>query len=159
MKSLSHLDSSGRAKMVDVSEKEETFREAVARGRVLLGKEAFEAAVTGGLKKGDLFTVAKIAGIMAAKKVDELIPLCHPLPVTHVDIDFQLDEQQFAVEIEATVRTKAATGVEMEALCACSLAALTIYDMCKAVSHAIRIEDIRLARKSGGRSGTIILEK
>ncbi len=159
MKSLSHLDSSGRAKMVDVSEKEETFREAVARGRVLLGKEAFEAAVTGGLKKGDLFTVAKIAGIMAAKKVDELIPLCHPLPVTHVDIDFQLDEQQFAIEIEATVRTKAATGVEMEALCACSLAALTIYDMCKAVSHAIRIEDIRLARKSGGRSGTIILEK
>ncbi len=159
MKSLSHLDSSGRAKMVDVSEKEETFREAVARGRVLLGKEAFEAAVTGGLKKGDLFTVAKIAGIMAAKKVDELIPLCHPLPVTHVDIDFQLDEQQFAVEIEATVRTKAATGVEMEALCACALAALTIYDMCKAVSHAIRIEDIRLARKSGGRSGTIILEK
>ncbi len=159
MKSLSHLDSSGRAKMVDVSDKEETFREAVARGRVLLGKEAFEAAVTGGLKKGDLFTVAKIAGIMAAKKVDELIPLCHPLPVTHVDIDFQLDEQQFAVEIEATVRTKAATGVEMEALCACSLAALTIYDMCKAVSHAIRIEDIRLARKSGGRSGTIILEK
>ncbi|MBA2847691.1 cyclic pyranopterin monophosphate synthase MoaC [Thermosulfuriphilus ammonigenes] len=159
MKSLSHLDSSGRAKMVDVSEKEETFREAVARGRVLLGKEAFEAAVTGGLKKGDLFTVAKIAGIMAAKKVYELIPLCHPLPVTHVDIDFQLDEQQFAVEIEATVRTKAATGVEMEALCACSLAALTIYDMCKAVSHAIRIEDIRLARKSGGRSGTIILEK
>ncbi len=159
MKSLSHLDSSGRAKMVDVSEKEKTFREAVARGRVLLGKEAFEAAVTGGLKKGDLFTVAKIAGIMAAKKVDELIPLCHPLPVTHVDIDFQLDEQQFAVEIEATVRTKAATGVEMEALCACALAALTIYDMCKAVSHAIRIEDIRLARKSGGRSGTIILEK
>ncbi|WP_456431728.1 cyclic pyranopterin monophosphate synthase MoaC [Thermosulfuriphilus sp.] len=159
MRRLTHIDSSGRAQMVDVSEKGESLREAVARARVVLGKEAFYAARQGQIKKGDLFTVAKIAGIMAAKRVDELIPLCHPLPITHADISFNMDESEYAVEIEAIVRTKAPTGVEMEALCACSVAALTIYDMCKAISHSIRIENTRLVRKSGGRSGTIILEK
>ncbi len=144
--------------MVDVSGKEPTKREAVARGRVVLGEKVLAAVRDRSLPKGDLFPVARIAGILAAKKVDELIPLCHPLPLSQVEIDFELEPESQSLVIEARVKTVAPTGVEMEALTAVSVAALTVYDMCKALDKGIRITDIRLVKKSGGKSGTIILE-
>ena len=153
-KKLSHYDEQGRASMVDVSGKAETLREAVARGFVRLSAEVLALIRAGKLKKGDPFEVARLAGIMAAKKTPELIPLCHPLLLTKVDVNLHLTDE--GVEIEARVVCTGKTGVEMEALAAVSVAALTVYDMCKAVDKQMTIGDIFLARKSGGRSGTFV---
>lgn len=150
---LTHLDEQGRARMVDVSGKEATVREAMARARVLLAPATLALVRDGALGKGDVLTVAQLAGIQAAKRTAELIPLCHPLALTHVEVSVRLDEAASSVEIEATCRTRGETGVEMEALTAATVAALTVYDMCKAAERGIRITDVRLVRKSGGRSG------
>ncbi|OAQ20286.1 cyclic pyranopterin monophosphate synthase MoaC [Thermosulfurimonas dismutans] len=156
---FTHLAEDGSARMVDVSEKVPTAREAVARGRVILGDKVFPLVKDRNLPKGDLFGAARIAGILAAKKTPELIPLCHPLPISKIEIHFALNEAEKSLEIEARVKTVAQTGVEMEALTAVSVAALTIYDMCKGIDKGIRITDIRLLEKRGGKSGEIILEK
>jgi cyclic pyranopterin phosphate synthase len=145
--------------MVDVGAKDETRREAVARGTVFMRPETLRLLVAGGLPKGDVLAVARVAGIMAAKRAPDLIPLCHPLLLTHVAVELSPDEATSAVRIEATVRTTGKTGVEMEALTAVSAAALTIYDMCKAVDRGMRIGDIRLAQKRGGKSGEVVLEE
>jgi len=145
--------------MVDVGAKEETRREAVARGAVLMKPETLQLIVAGSLPKGDVLATARIAGIMAAKRAPDIIPLCHPLLLTHVSVELRPDLSDAAVLIEATVRTMGKTGVEMEALTAVSAAALTIYDMCKAVDRGMRISDIRLAQKRGGRSGELVLEE
>jgi cyclic pyranopterin phosphate synthase len=145
--------------MVDVSAKDETRREAVARGAVLMRPETLQLIVAGGLPKGDVLAVARVAGIMAAKRAPDIIPLCHPLLLTHVSVELRPDPGGSAVQIEATVRTTGKTGVEMEALTAVSAAALTIYDMCKAVDRGMRIGEIRLAQKRGGRSGEMVLEE
>ncbi len=158
MNELSHLDSEGHARMVDVGAKAETQREAIARGAVLMQPETLRLIVAGNVPKGDVLAVARIAGIMAAKRTAELIPLCHPLLLTHVAVELWPDPDGGAVQIEATVRTTGKTGVEMEALTAVSVAALAIYDMCKAVDRGMRISEIRLAQKRGGRSGEIVLE-
>lgn len=158
MSELTHLDESGRAAMVDVGSKGETERIAVVRGHVSMKPETLALIREGSIKKGDVLAVARIAGIMAAKRTAELIPLCHPLQLTHVDVDLSLDEENSRVLIESTVRTVGRTGVEMEALTAASVAALTIYDMAKAVDREMRIEAIRLVEKRGGKSGDIILE-
>jgi cyclic pyranopterin monophosphate synthase len=159
MSELTHLDSEGRAHMVDVGEKDITRREAVARGAVLMRPETLRLIVAGGLPKGDVLAVARVAGIMAAKRAPDLIPLCHPLLLTHVAVDLQPSDDGAGILIEATVRTTGKTGVEIEALTAVSVAALTIYDMCKAVDRGMRISDIRLAQKRGGKSGEIVLEE
>ena len=140
--------------MVDVGGKKSTAREAVARARVLVAPATFRLLHEGAIDKGDVRAVAEIAGVQAAKRAAELIPLCHPLPLTFAGVRLTLNEKDHAVEIEATCRTKAETGVEMEALTAASVAALTVYDMCKSVERGIRITDLRLVRKSGGASGT-----
>jgi cyclic pyranopterin phosphate synthase len=150
---LTHFDEAGRARMVDVSAKDVTVREATARGAVRMRPETLARIREGRVAKGDVLAVAQIAGIMAAKRTADLIPMCHPLPLTSVALDFTLDDEQSAVRISATVRCTAKTGVEMEALTAVSVAALTIYDMCKAVDRGMRIEQIYLAAKSGGKSG------
>ena len=155
---LSHVDASGRAKMVDVTAKDDTRREATARGRIVMRTETLALIQSGGLPKGDVLAVAQVAGVMAAKRTHELIPMCHPLLLTGIDVALRPDEAASCVEIEATVRTTGKTGVEMEALTAVSVAALTVYDMCKAVDRAMRVEAVRLVRKSGGKSGTIELE-
>lgn len=155
---LSHIDETGRASMVDVGDKEDTERLAVARGHVSMKPETIHLIQEGAMKKGDVLAIAQIAGIMAAKRTAELIPLCHPLPLTHVDVMLTLDETESRVLIEASARTTGKTGVEMEALTAVSVAALTIYDMAKAVDQAMRIEAIRLVEKHGGKSGDIVLE-
>lgn len=149
----SHIDESGRARMVDVGAKPVTQREAIARGRVRLSPDAFRAAVEGSAKKGDVLGVARIAGIQAAKRTAEWIPLAHPLPLETVEIEFHPQQEVPAIEVEATVRVTAKTGVEMEALVAVSAAALTLYDMCKSIDRGMVIEDVRLLRKSGGKSG------
>ena len=154
MAEFSHLDSEGRAVMVDVSDKEVTERTATARGTVSMAPETVRKIAAGGVAKGDVLTVARLAGIMAAKRTAELIPLCHPLALTAIDVDLRCDEPRGAVDIEATCRLAGRTGVEMEALTAVSVAALTVYDMCKAVDRGMRIGDIRLVHKAGGRSGT-----
>jgi cyclic pyranopterin phosphate synthase len=148
---LSHVDAGGRARMVDVSDKAVTLREAVARGRITMSRDALRQVRAGTIKKGDPLQVARIAGVMAAKATVNLIPLCHPVPLTHIDVS--LIPARDGYTIEARVRTAARTGVEMEALTAVSVAALTIYDMVKAVDKAMVIGDIRLVKKSGGRSG------
>lgn len=153
MSKLTHLDAEGRARMVDVGGKDETERVAVAGGRIVMQPNTLQLILAGGIEKGDVFAAARIAGIMAAKRTAELIPLCHPLALTSVALDFAADEPRSAVEITATCRLKGRTGVEMEALTAVSVAALTIYDMCKAVDRAMRIEAVRLLHKSGGKSG------
>jgi cyclic pyranopterin phosphate synthase len=158
MSDLTHLDEQGHARMVDVGAKAETQREAVARGRVQMQPETLRLIVSGGLPKGDVLAVARIAGIMAAKRTSELIPLCHTLLLTHAAVTLEPAPEGDGVLIEATVRTSGKTGVEMEALTAVSVAALTLYDMCKAVDRGMRISDIRLAEKRGGRSGELILE-
>ncbi|HMO56397.1 MAG TPA: cyclic pyranopterin monophosphate synthase MoaC [Roseiflexaceae bacterium] len=158
MGELTHLDSEGHARMVDVGAKGETEREAVARGVVRMQPATLALIIAGDLPKGDVLAVARIAGIMAAKNTAAIIPLCHPLMLTHVAVDLRPDPAGTALLIEATVRTAGRTGVEMEALTAVSVAALTIYDMCKAVDRAMQIESIRLARKRGGRSGDLVLE-
>ena len=139
--------------MVDVSDKQDTAREATAAGSVLMSTETLRLAVSGTGKKGDVITTARLAGIMAAKRTHDLIPLCHPLPLTGIDVDLTADEARGALDITATVRTTARTGVEMEALTAVSVAALTVYDMLKAAQKDIRITDIRLIQKTGGKSG------
>jgi cyclic pyranopterin phosphate synthase len=151
MNSLTHLDAAGQARMVDVSAKEETARRAVARGRVTMQAATLALITTGTAAKGDVLATARIAGIMAAKRTADLIPLCHPLPLAAVQLDLALAET--AVDITATVRTTGRTGVEMEALTAVSIAALTIYDMLKAVDRGMTIEAIRVTQKSGGKSG------
>jgi len=156
---LTHFNDEGRARMVDVSEKAETLREATAGGTVRLNAETFSLVAGGKIKKGDVLAVAQVAGIMAAKRNAELIPMCHPLALTGADISFKLDPGTHTIEISATIRCKGETGVEMEALTAVSVAALTIYDMCKAVQRDITITDIRLLCKSGGKSGTFIREE
>ena len=153
---LTHIDEQGRAVMVDVGGKPQTPRRAVARGTVTVGPEAFRMICEGTVPKGDVFATARIAGIMAAKKVDELIPLCHSLPIDSVEIDFDYDNENFAVNITATVSVTGKTGVEMEALTAVSVSALTIYDMCKAVDKGMVIGPVMLEFKSGGKSGTWI---
>lgn len=157
---LTHLDEQGRAQMVDVGDKSVSSREAVARGKVRMRVETLHLIAEGDVAKGDVLAVARVAGIMAAKRAHDLIPLCHPLLLTFVGIEFDLRKEADAgvLVIEATVRTAAQTGVEMEALTALSVAALTVYDMCKAVDRAMRITDVRLVRKSGGKSGDIVLE-
>jgi cyclic pyranopterin phosphate synthase len=159
MNDLTHLDAEGHARMVDVGTKDETQREAVARGVVLMRPETLQKIVEGGMPKGDVLAVARIAGIMAAKRTPDLIPLCHPLLLTHVAVDLTPDLAASALQIQATVRTTGKTGVEMEALTAVSAAALTIYDMCKAIDRGMRISDIRLAQKRGGRSGETVIEE
>ncbi len=158
-KKLTHLDTAGRPRMVDVSAKPDTEREAVARGEVLMQPETFAAIKHGTIAKGDVLSTAQIAGIMAAKRTWEIIPMCHPLLLTGIKIDFDLDENRHAVKIRCTVKTTGKTGVEMEALTAVSVAALTIYDMCKAIDKSMQLNGISLARKSGGKSGTIVLEE
>ena len=148
---LTHFNGQGRARMVDVTEKAETFRTALAEGVVRMSRETLELVRTGGMPKGDVLAVAQVAGIMAAKRTHELIPMCHPLRLTAVDLSFTLEEG--AVHIRSKVKCKGETGVEMEALTAVSAAALTIYDMCKAVQRDMEITDVRLCRKSGGKSG------
>jgi cyclic pyranopterin monophosphate synthase len=154
MSGLTHFDASGNAVMVDVSAKDETARVAVAKGRVVMAPETLREIVARRIKKGDVLAVAQLAGIMAAKKTHELIPLCHPLLLTSVKVELVPDPSASAVEIEATVKVGGKTGVEMEALTAVSAAALTVYDMVKAIDRGMRIEDIRLVHKSGGKSGT-----
>ena len=145
--------------MVDVGSKPDTERVAVAKGEIIMRPETLALIQEGGIPKGDVLAVAQVAGVMAAKRVAELIPMCHPLLLTHVQVDFAPDEERSLIEIAATVKTTGKTGVEMEALTAVSVAALTIYDMCKAVDRAMRITNIRLVRKSGGKSGEIVLEE
>lgn len=156
MSKLSHLDESGAARMVDISNKDVTPREATAEAIVQLSAEAFEAAIEGTGPKGDVLAAARIAGIMAAKKTSELIPLCHPLPISKAGIDFEPQAERHALRIIAMVKTTGQTGVEMEALTAASVAALTIYDMVKAVDKGSVIETVRLLTKSGGKSGSYI---
>jgi cyclic pyranopterin phosphate synthase len=153
---LTHLDRRGRARMVDVSAKAATAREAVARGEVAMRRETLAAIAAGALPKGDVLAVARLAGIMAAKRTADLVPLCHPLPLSHVDVELTPDRAGGRVTIEARVRVAAQTGVEMEALTAVAVAGLTLYDMCKAVDREMTIGAIRLVRKSGGRSGTFV---
>ena len=148
---FSHINEQGRAKMVDVTDKESTYREAIAEGTVIVNPDTMALIKSGGIKKGDVLAVAQVAGIMAAKKTSDNIPMCHPLMLTGVDIRFALTDTE--VHITATVKCKGNTGVEMEALSAVSTAALTIYDMCKAVQRDIEIQNIRLNFKSGGKSG------
>ena len=155
---LTHLDEQGRARMVDVGHKPDTERVAVAKGEVHMRPETLELIRQGALKKGDVLTVAEIAGVMAAKRTSDLIPLCHPLPLTHVRVEIALRDDLPGVEITATARTVGKTGVEMEALIAVSVAALTVYDMAKAVEKTMRITNIRLVRKSGGLSGDVVNE-
>jgi len=154
MARLTHFDKSGRAKMVDVSKKAETLREAVVRGSISMNPVTFKKILSGEISKGDVFAVAKVAGIMAAKKTSEIIPMCHPLNLSHVKINFYPVERASRIDIEACVRIKAQTGVEMEGLVAVAEAGLTIYDMCKAIDRGMVISDIHLVMKKGGRSGT-----
>ena len=153
MAQLTHLDAQGQAHMVDVGAKAETEREAIAAGRVMMQPATLALLRAGNLPKGDVLGTARVAGIMAAKRTSELIPLCHPLLLTKVSVEFEFDEDASAVEITATVRCRGQTGVEMEALTAVSVAALTIYDMAKAVERGMVISDIRLLEKRGGKSG------
>ena len=154
MEDFTHFDPSGHARMVDVGEKAETQRTAVAAGRVLVNRNTFELIRTGGCKKGDVLTVAQLAGIMGAKRTPDLIPLCHPIMISGVELKLELNETECAVDILATVSCSGQTGVEMEALTAVSAAALTVYDMCKAVQRDMVIDRIRLLKKTGGKSGT-----
>ena len=153
MAEFSHLNDKGEARMVDVSAKAATARQAVARGRVMMAAETLERILGGDMPKGDVIATARIAGIMAAKKTAELIPMCHPLPLTDVSIDMEAIPDGPAIEITASVKTVDRTGVEMEALTAVSVAALTLYDMAKAVDKRMRITDVRVIEKQGGKSG------
>ncbi len=155
---FTHLDPSGRPHMVDVSDKAETRRESVARGRVTMRPETLAAIESGQVKKGDVLATAQVAAVMAAKRTWEIIPLCHPLLLNGISVSFDLDREASAVDVTTSVKTTGKTGVEMEALTAVAAAALTIYDMCKAIDPAMRITDIRLLRKSGGKSGEVVLE-
>lgn len=155
---LTHIDKAGRPHMVDVTTKADTNRVAVARGLVRMQPATFKIIMSGGTKKGDVLSVAQLAGIMGAKKTPDLIPLCHPILIGSIKIEFTPDEAESTIGITATVESTGKTGVEMEALTAVSVTALTIYDMCKAIDRGMKIENIRLIRKSGGKSGDIKLE-
>ncbi|MBL8670364.1 MAG: cyclic pyranopterin monophosphate synthase MoaC [Alphaproteobacteria bacterium] len=154
MADFTHFDRTGAAVMVDVSNKEPTARVAVARASVFMRPETLVLVKSGGVKKGDVLAVARLAGIMAAKRTPDLIPLCHPLQLSAVSVDLAIDDGRSAVDIEATCKLSGRTGVEMEALTAATVAALTVYDMCKAVDRGMIISDVRLVHKSGGKSGT-----
>ncbi len=151
---LTHLDEQGRAHMVDVGSKRTTERMAVAQAQVLMQPQTLKLIVDAGLKKGDVLAVAQIAGIMAAKRTYELIPLCHPIRISAVNVEFEVDEAGSSITVVATAKTRDRTGIEMEALTAAAVAALTIYDMCKAVDRGMTITNVQLQKKSGGRSGT-----
>lgn len=156
---LTHLDESGKARMVDVGDKPEIERIAVARGSVLMRPETLELIKANGIEKGDVMTVARVAGIMGAKSTSQLVPMCHPISLDQVAVELTADDDRSAIDIMATAKTTARTGVEMEALTAVSVAALTVYDMCKSVDRGMRIDGVRLVRKSGGKSGDIVLEE
>ena len=158
MSKLTHINSNGEAQMVDVSDKESTMREAKAGARVVMQSNTLELIVSGSHKKGDVLSVAKIAGIQAAKKCSELIPLCHPLMLTKVNVELTPKTDKNCIEITATAKLNGRTGVEMEALTAASIAALTVYDMCKAVDRFMVIDNVQLLEKKGGKSGHWILE-
>jgi len=158
MEELTHIDAQGRPRMVDVSQKPDTQREAVAKGLVRMQAATFKLIKKGEIDKGDVLSVAQLAGIMAAKQTSSIIPLCHPLLIGEVKVEFSLDEDNSTIEITTTAKSTGKTGVEMEALTATAVAALTIYDMCKAVDRGMKIENLRLIGKSGGKSGTIKLE-
>lgn len=158
MSELNHFDAAGNAIMVDVGGKKLTERIAVASGKIFVGAEVFAAIESGTSAKGDILGVARLAGIMAAKKTSDTIPLCHPIPISHCAINFETLSDERAVKVFATVKTFWATGVEMEALHAVSIALLTIYDMCKAIDKSMTIGDIRLERKSGGKSGDFVFQ-
>ena len=158
MDKLTHMDEAGRPRMVDITEKTDTNREAVVKGMVRMQTATFNLIQEGKMGKGDVLAVAQLAGIMAAKKTPDLIPLCHPILIGEIKVEFELDEKNSTIEITTSVKSTGKTGVEMEALTATTVAALTIYDMCKAVDRGMKIENIRLVRKSGGKSGTITLE-
>ncbi len=153
MTRLTHFDAEGNARMVDVSDKAETERVAVAKGAVIMAPETLALIRAGTVKKGDVLGVARLAGIMAAKRTADLIPLCHPLPISAVTVDLEEAAAACGIDIAATVRTTGRTGVEMEALTAASIAALTVYDMCKAVDRGMRIDGLRVVHKDGGKSG------
>ncbi len=153
MAKLTHIGDDGEARMVDVSEKDVTDRTATARGSVIMAPETLRLVIDGSVKKGDVISVARLAGIMAAKRTSDMIPLCHPLALNKVDVDLACDPDRNAIDIEATCRVSGRTGVEMEALTAVSVAALTVYDMCKAVDRGMRLTEIRLVHKAGGKSG------
>ena len=155
---LSHIDAGGNAVMVDISTKADTTRIAIAKARVLMSAKTYELIANRGHKKGDVLGIAQLAGIMGAKKTPDLIPLCHPLPLTSVTVDLELAKDVDAVDITATCKTTGKTGVEMEALTAASVAALTVFDMCKAVDKGMQITDLRVTRKEGGKSGTFIAD-
>lgn len=156
MDDFTHFNTQGRARMVDVSEKTETVRAALAYGRVLVNESTFELIKTGGMKKGDVLTTAQIGGIMGAKRTSDIIPMCHPIMISGIDIRFKLDEENHAIEIYGEVKCSGSTGVEMEALTAVTVAALTVYDMCKAVQRDIIIDKVCLLKKSGGKSGNFV---
>ncbi len=156
MAKLSHLDAEGKARMVDVTSKDVTERVATARGAIFMRAETLDLILEKKVEKGDVFSVARVAGIMAAKKTCELIPMCHPLNLTSIVVDFTAEKNPPRVEIEATVRVSGKTGVEMEAMTAAAVAGLTIYDMCKAADREMTLGEIRLVRKSGGKSGTFV---
>ena len=158
MSKLTHINSNGEAQMVDVSDKESTMREAKAGARVVMQSNTLELIVSGSHKKGDVLSVAKIAGIQAAKKCSELIPLCHPLMLTKVNVELTPNSEKNCIEITATAKLNGRTGVEMEALTAASIAALTVYDMCKAVDRFMTIDNVQLLEKKGGKSGHWVLE-
>ena len=159
MSDFTHFNAQGRAKMVDVGEKNVSCRTAVASGRVLVNEHTFELIKSGGMKKGDVLTVAQIAGVMGAKRTPDIIPMCHPIVIDGIDLELHLDETRKSVEITASVSCDGRTGVEMEALTAVSTAALTVYDMCKAVQKDMVITDIRLMSKSGGVHGDFVREE
>lgn len=158
MGKFTHIDSSGRVRMVDVTDKAATVREAKARGTIRMTPRIIDQIQSGAIVKGNVLETARIAGIMAAKKTADIIPMCHPLALTHATVDFELQPENHAIEIRATVRLAGKTGVEMEALTAVSAAALTLYDMCKALDKGMVISDICLLEKSGGKSGTYKME-
>lgn len=155
---LSHIDASGRARMVDISSKPDTSRTAIAKGEVVMRKETLDLIESGSMGKGDVLSVAQVAGVMAAKRTSDLIPLCHPLPLNQISVEFDLDEELPGIRIVASVKTMGKTGVEMEALTAVAVSALTIYDMAKAVEKTLLIQNIRLVEKRGGQSGDVVNE-
>jgi cyclic pyranopterin phosphate synthase len=159
MPKLTHFDKKGRAKMVDVSKKKETVREAVVRGSVFMNPKTFKSILSGKIAKGDVLAVAKVAGIMAAKKTSEFIPMCHPLNLSHIEINFYPSKEESRIDIEAKVKIKAQTGVEMEGFVAVATAGLTIYDMVKAIDRGLVLSNIHLVKKTGGKSGTYIAKR
>jgi cyclic pyranopterin phosphate synthase len=157
MAKLTHFDKKGQVRMVDVSKKTETLREAIVRGSIFMNPKTFKRIMSGEIEKGDVFAVARVAGMMAAKRTSEIIPMCHPLNLSHVEVNFYPFEKESRIDIEAKARIKARTGVEMEGFVAVSVAALTIYDMCKAIDRGMVISNIHLVKKTGGKSGTYMV--